>query len=228
MADTRLPILFDEIRAELNLTAVDASNTVLGALFDSVMSTYSRFRGKFRAVKIPLVADQSAYDISTSIGLGFIEDVLWNNTYPAEVNESDEQIETTEESQEELDYASLAIIKRMKARLEVEDITENNQEWEDSWDDAATPKRILTLDPVPTTNIWVIWRSAITAIKYPINDKDILKLGLKAKILENLGGTGILSGVGDLRFDNKNVKDKVSTAWNDFLLALRGPVGGRS
>ena len=209
MSTTRYETLRDAVRNKYHLSVSDVDNTNMEALFNQTLDTYSRFRGIRKQQTITLETGVATYSLESDVH--HIRTVLWNDTYPGEAEV------TSAYSSEEYNYPSLRMIKDQKNAIRRENVPRTEQEWQVYTDD--TTKKIV-LDPVPTTNIIVLYRTLFTNENYPFQDEGIIQYLYEAKMLQYCQSTGIVVRIGDINYDQDRFDKVIGALVNNFLLSV--------
>jgi len=207
MAVIRDEDLRDKIRREYHLSTEDISNADMASLFLDTLDEYSRFKGLRTQQKIAFESGVSEYNLESDIH--HILAVLWNDTYPSG------DILTTEYTAEQYHFPSLLIIKDIKIALERASKIETDQEWNVSGSQDGTTKTLI-LYPIPTTNIYVLYRKLFTNKTYPFTDERIIGYLYEAMMLQFCQSTGIVVQEGDIRLDQKRMDDRITKLHTKF------------
>jgi hypothetical protein len=217
MAATRYENLRDKVLRKYHLSTTDIDAMTMEALFNDVLDEYSRFRGIRTQKKYTF--DTGAAEKVIDSEIHHIITVLWNDTYPSD------DLLTEEYASEDYHFPSLRVIKDMKAAIERALSIETEQEFQVSHD--GDDKKLI-LDPAPTTDVFVLYRKLFTKETYPFQDERLLQKGYEAAVLQYCQSTGIVVQVGDLRFDQKRMDDKIAGLNREFHLTLCPYAGAKS
>ena len=212
---SRYEILRDATRCRYNLSETDIDNPTMENLFNAVLKTYSRFRGIRKQKKYTY----EGQDITLDAAIHYIITVLWNDTYPS----SDLLIE--QPANEEYHYPSLCMIRDMKAaiRRASQVVTEQEFQVYNNGDDKK-----LALDPVPTTDVFVIYRALFTKENYPFNDERVIQWLYEAEMLQWCQSDGLVVQLGDIRYDQKRMDAVIQKLQNKAYSHLQPSMIGRS
>ncbi|HEC88456.1 MAG TPA: hypothetical protein ENI52_03975 [Thermoplasmata archaeon] len=214
---SRYTDLRDRIRQKYHLSTSDIDDTVMENLFTFVLEIYSRFRGIRGQKKLTLIENENTYTLSEDVH--YIIAVLWNTTYPTD------NMLTEKYTTEEYNYPSLRMLKNLKAAIQYANRIMVDQEWQ-VYDDDGTKK--LVLDPVPETDIYVIYRQCYTKDNYPFHDEPIIQYLYEAEMLQYCQSTGIIVQLGDIRYDQRRMDSIIQRLRNKFYSHVQPSVIGRS
>ena len=212
---TRYEILRDAVRRRYNLSDTDVGNTVMEELFNTMLKTYSCFRGIRKQKKYTY----DGQDITLDAAVHYIITVLWNDTYPSS------ELLITQPASEEYHYPSLTMIRDIKAAIRRANQVVTEQEFQ-VYNDSDTKK--LALDPVPTTDVFVIYRELFDKDNYPFNDERVIQWLYEAEMLQWCQSTGIVVQIGDIRYDQKRMDSAIEKLQNKAYSHLQPSVIGRS
>lgn len=212
---SRYETLRDAVRRKYHLSDTDVDNTVMEDLFKAVLKTYSCFRGIRKQKKYTY----EGQDITLEAAVHYIIAVLWNDTYPSD------DLLFEQPASEEYHYPSLRMIRDLKAAIRRANQVVTDQEHQ-VYNDSDVKK--LALGPVPTTDVFVIYRKLFTKDDYPFNDERVIQWLYEAEMLQWCQSTGIVIQVGDIRYDQKRMDTMIEKLQNKAYSHLQPSVIGRS
>lgn len=213
--------IIQRVYDEFDVKADDVSRAKMTGFLNRVLDTYSRFRGIAAVKHVALVSWAVPYILPSDAF--YVEEVFWNDTAPQTVFAS--TYSASDIQNEEYYYPSLKMIRKLRNALtyELADLIEQNH-----WTKRNGTDRELYLDPVPETDVYILYRKQFTADTWPDEDAEVIAALLAAYMLSFLKSSGVCEQLGDARFDNKGITEDIKKLRAKFFSNVQPVIIGRS
>lgn len=209
----------DRVVTKYHLSSTDIDATTSEKLFNKVMADYSRSFGLRAFKQQTYSAGVNEYELPAECH--HVLYALWNDSSPEAVLTVTTTL-TAEAIAEFWHHPTLRVIDYVKRTYNQTLRSEDEQIWEIYRTDTDGTKRMITLDPTPTTDIYIVYRKLHTKDTYPQEHESIFGPLFEALILRHCQSTGLVVTIGDVTYDHARLDRLIAQLEGDYYLHCAG------